>query len=149
MDTLDRLRSLLDQGHALTYADASARLGVSDRQIRRHFRQLATDGVPVQRDFDGPVARFSIPPSHQRATLDGLAFDEAEVRALTIAAEAARSALAGTPHEAPLARAFGRRPQSHLLALKAPACFSTPRPTTPHQSHLLALKVGGVGYRAC
>ena len=104
------LRRLFDRGARLTKAEAAARLGVTARQVTRVVAALRAAGVPVEDEPDPAERRrkrFFLADEHQRRGLhlDGL--DEAEILALTVAAESARTALKGTPLAAPLDRAFG------------------------------------------
>lgn len=103
----DRLRRLFDQGHALTKVEAADRLGCTPRHVVRLVAELRGDGVPVRERRDGRAKRFYLAPEDQRRTLAVEALDEAALLALTVAAQASEAALAGTPLEAPLRRAFG------------------------------------------
>lgn len=105
----EKLRGLFDAGHRLTKADAAARLGKDPRSVTRLVRDLRAAGVPVQDEpdpADGRRKRFFLDAEHQRRGLHLDDLDEAEILALTVAAEAARAALRGTPLAAPLDRAF-------------------------------------------
>ena len=105
----DRLRTLFDADHRLTKAAAAARLGLDPRSITRLVRDLRDAGVPVRDEpdpADGRRKRFFLDAEHQRRGLHLDELDESEVLALTVAAEAARAALRGTPLAAPLDRAF-------------------------------------------
>ena len=105
----EKLRRLFDHGEQLTKAEAAARLGVTPRQVTRIVTALRAAGVPV-RDApdpaDGRRKRFSLDVEHQRRGLHLDALDEAQILALVVAAEAARTALRGTPLHAALGTAF-------------------------------------------
>ncbi len=108
--TARRLRSLFDRDERLTRRAMAERLGCDPRHARRLVQRLRAAGLPVADEPDpaNPRAkRFFLPAEHQRRglVLDGL--DEEALLALTVAAEAAAAALAGTPLEAPLRRGFG------------------------------------------
>lgn len=105
----EALRRLLDRGHTLTRKQAAERLGVTERQVSRLLKELERVGVPVQSQPDPHGSRakaYGLAAEHQRrgVVLGGL--DEEALFALSVAAEAAGAALAGTPLEAPLQRGF-------------------------------------------
>ena len=105
----ERLRALLDAGYRLTKAEAAARLDRDPRSVTRLVRDLRAAGVPVRDEpdpADGRRKRFFLADEHQRRGLRLDALDEAEILALTVAAEAARAALRGTTLQDPLASAF-------------------------------------------
>jgi predicted DNA-binding transcriptional regulator YafY len=98
-------RRLLDGGLRPTKAEAAARLGLSPRTITRLVGALREARVPIQEEKDGRAKRFFLADEHQRRGLRLDSFDEAMALALTVAAEAARPVLAGTPLEGALRRA--------------------------------------------
>ena len=107
--TAEALRRLFDRGHVLTRRRAADRLGVSDRQVSRLLDELRAADVPVRDCADPHASRakaFYLAPEDQRRgiVLEGL--DEQALLALTVAAEAAGAALAGTSLEVPLRRGF-------------------------------------------
>ena len=100
-----RFRRLLDGAAAPTKAEAAALLGLSARSVTRLVRDLRRAGVPVQERADGRAKRFFLAPEDQRRHVRFESLDEGALLALTVAAEAARATLAGTPLDEPLARA--------------------------------------------
>ena len=105
----EALRRLLDHDARPTKAEAADALGVSSRQVARIVETLREAGLPVRQEpdpADGRRLRYALDPEHQRRGLHLDTLDEAEILALTVAAEAARSALRGTPLQAPMDRAF-------------------------------------------
>ncbi|MEM8558909.1 MAG: WYL domain-containing protein [Bacteroidota bacterium] len=103
----EALRRLFDRGHVLTRKQAEPLLGVTDRQVSRLLDELRAADVPVQSKPDPQGSRakaYYLAPEHQRrgVVLGGL--DEEALYALSVAAEASRAALAGTPLDAPLER---------------------------------------------
>ena len=115
----EQLHLLLDAGHELSYQELRRKLGLeSERHVRRLIRALQREGVPIQERRDGLTKRFFLLPQHQRTKVGELVFDQEELHALAVAAKASQAALGGTPHGAPLARAFGK-----LLQRVAPAAY--------------------------
>lgn len=107
--TAERLRALFDRGERLTKREAAEKLGRDPRTVTRLVRKLRAVGVPVrdEKDPHEPRAkRFYLDPEDQRRSLTLDVLDEAGLLALTVAAQASEAALAGTPLEAPLRRAF-------------------------------------------
>ncbi|MEM1115557.1 MAG: WYL domain-containing protein [Bacteroidota bacterium] len=105
----EQLLRHLDRDGRPTKKDAAALLGVTPRQVARVVETLREAGHPVRDEpdpADGRRLRYYLDPEHQRRGLHLDTLDEGEVLALTVAAEAARSALRGTPLQAPLDRAF-------------------------------------------
>ena len=106
----ERLRKLFDAGHRLTKAEAAEQLGLdAARSITRLVHDLRLSGVPVRDEpdpADGRRKRFFLADEDQRRGLRLDALSEAEILALTVAAEAARSALRETPLGEPMASAF-------------------------------------------
>ncbi len=103
------LHRLLDRGNRLTKQEAARRLGRHERSITRLVDELRQAGVPVREEKDPRnrrAKRFYLAEEHQRRGLVLDALDEHALFALSVAAEAAGAALAGTPLEAPLRRGF-------------------------------------------
>lgn len=105
-DSLSQLRRFLGEGHEPTLADLVDELDLSRRQVRRLIRRLREDDVPVTARRDGRVKRFFLPPEHRPVGIATFDFEEEEVLALAVAAEAAKAALRDTPMGRPLAHAF-------------------------------------------
>ena len=105
----EKLRRLLDRDERLTKAEAASRLGVTPRQVTRLVGTLRQSGVPVRDQpdpADGRRKRFFLDAEHQRRGLHLDALDEAQILALVVAAEAAHTALRGTPLHDALGTAF-------------------------------------------
>jgi predicted DNA-binding transcriptional regulator YafY len=103
----ERLRAAFDRGAALTKKQAARKMDCSERHVMRLLRELREEaGVPVAERREGRAKVFSVPAEHQRRRLQIGALDEEALRALVVAAEAARSLLRDTPLEAPIDRAF-------------------------------------------
>jgi predicted DNA-binding transcriptional regulator YafY len=122
---LERLRQWLSAGEQLTYATIAARTQLGDKQISRLVRQLRAEGLPVTEARAGRHKVFALPAERQQVAVPDLVFDNAELRALAIAAKASRSALVGTPHLEALQRAFDRllahaRPVTYLFDFDEP-----------------------------
>ena len=130
LDTLTRLHRMLDEGAQPSLADIYGRFGVTERHARRLIRQLREDGVPVQERRDGRIKRFFLAPEHRQVVIRGFEFDEEEMLALAVAAEAAKAELGATPLEAPLGRAFGK-----LLDELAPEAFTFEMEDLPGHWH--------------
>lgn len=112
--TIDRLYSLFNAGHELTQSDIARYLGVSDRQVRRQIDRLRGQGVDVRERRDGKSKVYFIEPADREVgSRDGLHFEERELFALTIAANAARAMLGPTPLDAPLATAYDKLVSKH------------------------------------
>lgn len=119
------LRYLLDTGAGLTLLDIQNRFQLSERHARRLIRQLQQTGLPIIEQRDGKRKVFMLPAENQQMALPDLRFDSAELRALTIAAKASRSVLAGTPHAEALGSAFDKlleraRPITYLFDVDEP-----------------------------
>jgi predicted DNA-binding transcriptional regulator YafY len=87
--------------------------------------QLREEGLPVTETRQGRHKVFELPPERQQIVVPDLRFDNAELRALTVAAKASRSVLAGTPHAAALQQAFDKllahaRPVAYLFDVDEP-----------------------------
>ncbi len=120
IDRLNHLRRLLDEGAEPSLHDICAKLDItSKRHARRLLSRLRDNGVPVQERRDGRIKRFYLAPEHRQAAVRGFEFDEEEMLALAVAAEAAKAALETTPLEAPLERAFDK-----LLQELAPEAYT-------------------------
>jgi predicted DNA-binding transcriptional regulator YafY len=115
---LERIRSWLREGQPLTYSDLQKRTHLSERQLGRLIHQLRQEGLPVQEVRQGKHKVFTLPPERQLVAVPDLQFDNAELRALAVAAKASRAILAGTPHAAALRRAFDQ-----LLAHAKPVTY--------------------------
>ena len=105
----EKLRRLLDQDARPTKAEAAAALGRTPRQVTRLVDTLRQSGVPVRDEpdpADGRRKRFFLDVEHQRRGLHLDALDEAQILALVVAAEAAHTALRGTPLHDALGTAF-------------------------------------------
>ena len=100
------LRRQFDRGAALTKRQIGEVLGVTARHAARLVDELRAAGVPVQEGRAGRAKAFSVSTEHQRRTVQVDALDEEALRALTVAADASRALLAGTPLGDPLRRAF-------------------------------------------
>jgi predicted DNA-binding transcriptional regulator YafY len=125
VSTLERLRNWLQEGHTLTYAELTSRIGLSERQLARHMQQLRDEGYPIIENRQGKHKTFALPPERQQVAVPDLRFDNAELRALTVAAKASRSMLAATPHAAALGQAFDKllahaRPVAYLFDVDEP-----------------------------
>src|SRR5690606_15557697 len=77
-----------------------------ERHVTRVVGELRDAGVPVEEERVGRAKRFSVPEVHRRRRLEVEALDEEALRALTVAAEAARALLRHTPPADPPARGF-------------------------------------------
>lgn len=109
--SLERLRRFLEAGQFLSLREAAKRLGCSERHIRRLLERLRKEGLPVQSDFRAGRKHFFLPTEALRPAdtpPTSVALSETEWAALAVAAQAAQSLLAATPHAAPLARALDR-----------------------------------------
>ena len=107
--TAEALRRLLDHDARPTKAEAADALGVTPRQVTRVVATLRAAGTPVQDEpdpADGRRKRFFLDAEHQRRGLHLDALDEAQILALVVAAEAAHTALRGTPLHDALGTAF-------------------------------------------
>lgn len=105
-----RLRTLFDRDARLTKREIADEVGCDPRHALRLVNALRAAGVPVAEEKDPHhlrAKRFFLPVEHQRRGLVLETLDEEALLALTVAAEAAEAALAGTPLEAPLRRGFG------------------------------------------
>ena len=128
--TLDKLHQLLNDGEALSLDELHTTLNVSERQARRLIARLRQSGIPVQERRDGRIKRFYLEPEHRQAAVRGFEFDEEEMLALAVAAEAAKAELGSTPLEASLGRAF-----SKLLDELAPEAFTFEMEELPGHWH--------------
>lgn len=122
---LERLRRWLQAGETLTYAELQARLTLSERQLLRLVAQLRAEGLPLTEARQGKHKAFSLAPERQLVAVPALRLDNAELRALTIAAKASQAALVGTPHAPALRRAFEQlldhaNPATYFFALEEP-----------------------------
>ncbi len=105
----EELRRLFDQGHEFTLHDIQTRMGyASDRHARRLLKVLEDAHVPVSHRMAGGRKLFFVPEEHRRCPVRGFEFDEEEMLAMAVAAEAAKAALGRTPLGPPLSRAFGK-----------------------------------------
>lgn len=125
LSPLDHFRHWLQEGQALTYAELTRRLGLSERQLARLVQQLRAEGLPITETRQGKHKAFALPPERQQVAVPDLRFDNAELRALAVAAKASRAMLAGTPHAAALGQAFGKllahaRPVAYLFDVDEP-----------------------------
>ena len=100
------LRREFDRGAALTKRQVGVLLGVTPRHAARVVDELRQSGVPIDEELQGTAKVFSVPLAHQRRAIQVDALDEGALRALTVAADASRALLAGTPLGDPLRRAF-------------------------------------------
>ena len=100
------LRREFDRSAVLTKAEIGRLLGCTPRHALRVVGELRDAGVPVEERPRGHAKEFYIAPEHQRRQIQIDALDEAAFRALTVAADASRALLRGTPLEGPLGRAF-------------------------------------------
>lgn len=101
-----RLRALFDADARLTRAQIGARLRCTPRHGARVVAELRAAGVPVESVREGRHTVFFVAEAHQRRHVHIDSLDEQALRALTVAAEASRAVLRGTPLEDPLDRAF-------------------------------------------
>ena len=125
VSTLESLRYWLQEGQELTYSELIARTGISERQLGRLIKQLRATGLPVVEARQGKYKVFTLPPDYQQVSIPDLRFDNAELRALAVAANASQSVLAGTPHAAALQQAFTKlldhaRPVAYLFDIDEP-----------------------------
>lgn len=97
MASIDSLRQLFREGHALTLQEASDQTGVSRRQVRRNINQLREEGLPIRerRDREGHKC-FAIAPSHWDVETT-VRLKEIEWHSLMVASLAAQSPLSETP----------------------------------------------------
>lgn len=100
------LRRQFDRDARLTKVQIGELLACTPRHAARVVDELRAAGVPVAHETDGRARRFFVPAEHQRRQIQIDALDEEALRALTVAAEASRALLRGTPLDAPLSRAF-------------------------------------------
>ncbi|RMH49993.1 MAG: WYL domain-containing protein [Bacteroidetes bacterium] len=112
-DTRTALLLVLGTGAELTQAELAHRLRVTDRTVRRHLTALARDGL-VEARRDGLLKRFRLVPGAHPLPPLPVRLSEEEAEALTVAALAARSLLAPTPFDRPLAAAARRFAQAWL-----------------------------------
>ena len=101
-----QLRRAFDRDARLTKVEIGARLACTPRHAARVLDELRTAGVPVAQEPVGRAQQYYVPAEHQRRQVQIDALDEEALRALTVAADASRALLRGTPLEAPLGRAF-------------------------------------------
>ena len=106
--TAEQLLGLLNQGARLTKKAAAKRLRRDPRTVTRLVDELRRAGVPVQEEKQSRAKRFYLADEDQRRGLHLGELDEDALLALSVAVEAARGALAGTPLEGPLGRAYRR-----------------------------------------
>ena len=118
-NAIETLRQLLNEGAAPSLDELCALLDITKRHARRLLARLRRNGIPVQERRDGRIKRFYLEPEHRQAAVRGFAFDEEEMLALAVAAEAANAELGSTPLEAPLGRAFDK-----LLQELAPEAYT-------------------------
>lgn len=124
-DPQEHLRRLFDAGHLLSLPQMQQALGIGERQVRRLLHQLRKDGLPIQESRKGRQKLFALSAERQQANLPDLYFDQAELRALAVAAKASHAMLIGTHHAAALSRAFGKlleraRPVTYIFDLEEP-----------------------------
>lgn len=105
---LQRLHTLLRDGHALTLAEAANHLDLSSkRHVRRLFRSLEEEnGVPIQSSRRGLEKEFFLPPEELRVDDESVPLTERQTLALVVSIEAARSHLRPTPLHKPLDDAY-------------------------------------------
>lgn len=100
------LRELLNAGHELRYVDIRDKLGLgSTRQAMRLIDKLRVEGLPILERKVGKAKEFYLDEKDQTKEV-AFHFDEEEMLALAVAAEAAKAALKGTPLHFPIFRAF-------------------------------------------
>jgi|GEM_PF-694993 len=99
-----RLLRRLDTGVALTKQDIARLTERHPRSASRFVRELRRNGVHVQERRVGRAKVFYLDSADQRRAF-AVDLDEQAILALSVAAEAARPSLTGTPLDAPLARA--------------------------------------------
>lgn len=105
--TFDRLLHLLNAGHELTQTQISDRLGVSDRQARRLIEKMRNQGIEVREKRSGRYKIYYLDPEDREVSPgEAMHFEERELFALLIAAQAARSTLESTPLNDPLKAAY-------------------------------------------
>lgn len=100
------LRRHFDRDARLTKVRIGDLLGCTPRHALRVVDELRAAGVDVRDEPVGRSKQFYVPAEHQRRQIQIDALDEEALRALTVAAEASRALLRGTPLDAPLGRAF-------------------------------------------
>lgn len=113
MASEEHLRGLFDAGHRLSYAEITARLGITERQSRRLIKSLRKHGVPILDEWDGRTKRFFLSPEHQRSHARALELTPEEALALSVAVRAGAAVLRSTPLLGPLAAA-ARELVTHL-----------------------------------
>lgn len=101
-----RLRREFDHDARLTKRAAAEILGCTERHVTRLVAELRAAGVPVEEEHVGRAKAFFVPTEHQCRAIQVEGLDEEALRALTVAAEAARAILRDTPLAAPIDRAF-------------------------------------------
>jgi predicted DNA-binding transcriptional regulator YafY len=94
--SLQNLRTLFWEGHALTQAEISDRLDISTRHVRRLIRKLREAGEPVEERWRGREKEYRLPPEAWEAGME-LEVTEREALALLLAAGAAESGLGSPP----------------------------------------------------
>jgi len=100
--SLHHLHNWLRDGGACTLAEASQRLGVSKRHVRRLIQELRENDVPVQERPRGREKEFFLAPEEHHAPGLPSPFTEQQVLALVVAAQIARAKLNPTPLADPL-----------------------------------------------
>jgi predicted DNA-binding transcriptional regulator YafY len=103
----DRILALLNDGGQPTIDELATELDLTTRHVRRLIALLREQEIPVQESRDGRSKRYFLLPEDQRRSTATIDLTEEEILALTVAASAARAALASTPLGDPINRAFG------------------------------------------
>ena len=129
-DNLFRLRELFDMGNRLSLDELAMSLGLSTRHARRLIRKLRHHGVPVKEQRKGRIKIFYVPPEYRNVRTESFRFNEEQVLALAVAAEAAKAALQDTPMGAPLGEAFNQ-----LLDRLAPDVYTFEMEEQPARWH--------------
>jgi len=111
--TLSRFYDLLADGHVLTTAEASERLGVTKRQVRRLAHQLRDHDVPLQTRQNGREKAYLLPASERAVPDIPVDLTERQLLALVVAAQTARAKLRPTPLAPHLTDAIGALQAAH------------------------------------
>lgn len=111
--TLARFYELLADAHVLTMNEASERLGVSKRHVRRLMQQLRDEGVPLETRRRGREKEVLLPEAERPVPDFPVDLTERQLLALVVAAQAARATLRPTPLAGFLSDAVGALRAAH------------------------------------
>jgi predicted DNA-binding transcriptional regulator YafY len=131
--TISRLRTLLNTGKEFTLDELSDQLEISRRHVRRLINEMRSEGLTVTERREGLTKRFYLAAEDRARHTTPVDLRESELLALSVAVEAARSALSETPLAAPLQEAADK------IMSSSPARVITFEPErTPLQWHFAA-----------